>query len=568
MLDKLTLDGNGSERIESIRLSDQGVAWITAVSDSSNALGSSNYNASAPIDPFASGKPDNTLGNDVLVIRVDAVNGGRSGYRVGTNAADGSVGGKILDDSETFLLRVSSPKTAIPQVNGSPINFEAPFSKALSNEYFLPFGLGDVGKAFYYVPGSQAEVEKYLKSTDLGLKVFNNTSSGRKYAIGNKMMLNGNISESYNSFYVDDLDSLMQRWLQIFGGLSIDNIASRDPFNAVAAEKKIILFGSDYEMAYLPKISADSHGNIYFVGQLKKDNESGKFVPYDGLTLVKASQFQSAGSVGTPSSNSGGKGSAFSTELLPSQSIGSVLASISQGLVLSPGATKDLVIADGATLKINAPGWSETIQLIRVAQAATSGSRLQTRQPEDGLQGKFGSLVVGGDGADVITGGFGWDIADGGAGNDLVKVGNGRDILCGGLGADELWGGFGWNTFRSEKDGSSDLLVIRSDQWLSNPRQNNTAGNNADGSKTDVIEALDSIDRIVIQGCESSQITVRANASANGLSGIGIYAMGYLEALYIGGELTTTQLQLMATGDNSQGAIDNTVFSYRGEWSL
>jgi Ca2+-binding RTX toxin-like protein len=236
--------------------------------------------------------------------------------------------------------------------------------------------------------------------------------------------------------------------------------------------------------------------------------------------------------------------------------------------VLSPGATKDLVIADGATLKINAPGWSETIQLIRVAQAATSGSRLQTRQPEDGLQGKFGSLVVGGDGADVITGGFGWDIADGGAGNDLVKVGNGRDILCGGLGADELWGGFGWNTFRSEKDGSSDLLVIRSDQWLSNPRQNNTAGNNADGSKADVIEALDSIDRIVIQGCESSQISVRANASANGLSGIGIYAMGYLEALYIGGELTTTQLQLMATGDNSQGAIDNTVFSYRGEWSL
>ena len=267
-------------------------------------------------------------------------------------------------------------------------------------------------------------------------------------------------------------------------------------------------------------------------------------------------------------SQSGSTIPSFGMVLVPGLGIKDLLTSIPAAVGLSVGQPRDLAPTDGATINVSAPGWSETIQLIRISKADAAGSRLQTRQPESGFGTKVGSLIVGGDGHDVITGGFGWDIADGGGGNDLVKTGNGRDILCGGVGADELWGGFGWNTFRSDKDGSADLLVIRSDQWLINPRQNNTAGNNADGSKTDVIEGLDSIDRIKIQGVSSDEISVRAEASAHGLSGIGIYAKGYLEALYVGGDLSAAQLQAMVSGDNTAAAVNNTLASYGSGWVL
>ena len=45
-----------------------------------------------------------------------------------------------------------------------------------------------------------------------------------------------------------------------------------------------------------------------------------------------------------------------------------------------------------------------------------------------------------------------------------------------------------------------------------------------------------------------------------------IYAQGYLEALYIGGDLNASQPKAMVSGDNSQGAIDNTIFSYGNTW--
>ena len=228
----------------------------------------------------------------------------------------------------------------------------------------------------------------------------------------------------------------------------------------------------------------------------------------------------------------------------------------------------DLIPGNGATVKVSAPGWSETIQLIRISQADDSGVRMKTRQPESGFPSKVGSLVIGGNGSDVITGGYGWDIADGGAGNDLVKTGNGRDILSGGSGADELWGGFGWNTFRAANDGNPDLIVIRSDQWLSNPRLNNTAGNNADGSKSDVIEELDLDDRILIQGVSTIDIAVVAGATANGLSGIGIYAKGSLEGLYLGSDLSVAEILTMVAGDSSEAAVANTIVAYGTGWGL
>ena len=40
-----------------------------------------------------------------------------------------------------------------------------------------------------------------------------------------------------------------------------------------------------------------------------------------------------------------------------------------------------------------------------------------------------------------------------------------------------------WNTYKGDKDGFSDLIVIKSDQHLANPTLGSKAGNNADGSK-------------------------------------------------------------------------------------
>ena len=168
--------------------------------------------------------------------------------------------------------------------------------------------------------------------------------------------------------------------------------------------------------------------------------------------------------------------------------------------------------------------------------------------------------LYGGAGSDNISGGQGFDSLDGGEGNDLVRAGNGKDILTGGSGKDELWGGFGWNTFKGDKDGSEDLLVIKSDEWQVNSL-NGKAGNNPDGSKCDIIEALDSIDKIIIQGVNTSELSFAANVSGQGLIGIGIYAKGALEALYTGVDLTVAQLTAMTTGDVT-GPANGTYWSW------
>ena len=125
-------------------------------------------------------------------------------------------------------------------------------------------------------------------------------------------------------------------------------------------------------------------------------------------------------------------------------------------------------------------------------------------------------------------------------------------------------GGFGWNTYKGDKDGFSDLIVIKSVQHLPNPTLGNKAGNNSDGLKTDIIENLDSIDKLIIQGVETNQITF-ANAKAQGLTGIGIYSKGFIEALYTGNDLTIAQLTAMTTGDTSDAVMNNTLTSY-GVW--
>jgi hypothetical protein len=89
---------------------------------------------------------------------------------------------------------------------------------------------------------------------------------------------------------------------------------------------------------------------------------------------------------------------------------------------------------------------------------------------------------------------------------------------------------------------------VKSDEWLENWIYNK-AGNNPDGSKCDIIEGLDLIDKIKIVGVRTRDLTFRNNVTAQGVSGIGIFANGALEALYTGGELSLGQITQMTSGD-------------------
>lgn len=157
----------------------------------------------------------------------------------------------------------------------------------------------------------------------------------------------------------------------------------------------------------------------------------------------------------------------------------------------------------------------------------------------------------GGAGDDVLMGRQGGDVLSGGEGNDLVRAGHGRDVITGGVGGDTLFGGFGHNIFTGEKDGESDTLSFKSDQHLWNWLYGKS-GNNADGSKLDVIHSLDAIDKIQIEGVETSRLsfgTVNNFAGATGsYSGVGIYADGFLEAIYTGGDLSASELKSMTVG--------------------
>jgi Ca2+-binding RTX toxin-like protein len=230
----------------------------------------------------------------------------------------------------------------------------------------------------------------------------------------------------------------------------------------------------------------------------------------------------------------------------------------------APTSKQSQDVTDTKLLDINASTWSDKIQINRVAKATDNGDILEALMPELGGDPRVGSVLNGGAGKDVISGRAGWDVLDGGDADDLIHGGNGRDIITGGAGRDELHGDFGWNTYKSEKDGVSDLIAIKSDQYLSNWIYGK-AGNNADGSKCDIIEGLDVIDKIRIIGVDTRDITFAANVTAKGLTGIGIYGKGALEALYTGGDLTINQITQMTSGDASAAAMANQVNSY-GTW--
>ena len=215
---------------------------------------------------------------------------------------------------------------------------------------------------------------------------------------------------------------------------------------------------------------------------------------------------------------------------------------------------------DDGSFEFRSSSWAGDVTLKSSITANQAGGYLQAPQIDDLSRGGQGSIIKGSENNDQIYCKAGWDVVNGSFGNDYIRAGNGRDLITGGQGADELWGDFGWNTFTNEKDGFVDLIAIKSDQNLVNWLYGK-AGNNPNGEKADIIEGLDSNDAIKIIGASTDSLSFR-NASAHGLSGIGIFAGSALEALYTGGDLSIAQIQAMTSGDASAAAMNNTLDGY------
>lgn len=206
--------------------------------------------------------------------------------------------------------------------------------------------------------------------------------------------------------------------------------------------------------------------------------------------------------------------------------------------------------------------WNSSVAINREVTGNLTDKVIQAKQVDkDNWKEPTGSIVTGTSGSDTIRGLAGWDNIDAGSGDDLVHGGNGRDIITGGLGSDELHGDFGWNTYKSEKDGYEDLIAIKSDNLLYNWWYD-SSGNSPNGEKSDIIEGLDSFDKIKIIGANTSDLSFQENIKHKGVTGVGIYAKGVIEALYIGGDLSASQISSMTTGDDSETAMANKLWSY------
>ena len=256
------------------------------------------------------------------------------------------------------------------------------------------------------------------------------------------------------------------------------------------------------------------------------------------------------------------------SELLVASGGMEVSALMSQWLGFEKGS---LQVLDGGerTVEVRASSWDATLAVNRIARASTGGNDLQAQQlnfdasrlPNSQNVALASSILEGSDQGETLRGLAGWDIIDAKGGDDLVHGGNGRDIIMGGTGADELHGDFGWNTYTDQRDGSSDLIAIKSDQFLENYWYGQ-AGNSPNGEKADILEGLDAFDQIRILGVSTDRLSF-AEASAHGLSGLGIFADGSLEALYTGSSLNLEQLATITSGDASEAVINNDFWSYR-----
>ena len=160
-------------------------------------------------------------------------------------------------------------------------------------------------------------------------------------------------------------------------------------------------------------------------------------------------------------------------------------------------------------------------------------------------------FLVGYGGNDYMQSNRGRDSLFGGSGNDELRAGNGRDVINGGDGLDDLYGGFGLNTFEEALDGDVDSLFFKSDQHAYNWIYDK-AGNSPNGEKADKIMELDPFDEIFVQGVKTEELdfgyVVHHSNLGETLDGIGIYASGTLEAVYVGDDLSLGQIEAMTQG--------------------
>ena len=219
---------------------------------------------------------------------------------------------------------------------------------------------------------------------------------------------------------------------------------------------------------------------------------------------------------------------------------------------------------DPQLLDVATKTWSKKVKVNKIVQASNNGDTIRAEAPEKFVPA-IGSVLNGGQARDIVEGRIGWDIIDGGNGSDFIHGGNGRDVITGGAGGDELWGDFGLNTFKSEKDGQKDLVVIKSDHYVYN-WLNNSYTNNPNGERTDFIEGLDSWDRIRVTGGYKQDLRFAENVTHMGQTGIAIYLKDSLEALYTGNDLSLDQIRNMTDGDGSETAILNQTHQYGLGW--
>ena len=158
--------------------------------------------------------------------------------------------------------------------------------------------------------------------------------------------------------------------------------------------------------------------------------------------------------------------------------------------------------------------------------------------------------LQGGKGNDRLHSNNGNDTLKGGDGDDIINGGKGNDTIHGGNGADVLLGGLGQNTFSNADDGFMDILIIKCEQKSNQKQRRKTQNNNLSSNKVDIIEELDKNDQINLIDTQNKLISIQTT-SALGETGIGIFANGSLEALYIGSELSSTQLLKITTGLNN-----------------
>ena len=67
--------------------------------------------------------------------------------------------------------------------------------------------------------------------------------------------------------------------------------------------------------------------------------------------------------------------------------------------------------------------------------------------------------------------------------------------------------------------------------------------------------------RSLVSSPETSPL-FKESVTARGVSGIGIYTKGTLEAVYTGGNLSIGQITQMISGDGSTAAMNNQMWSY------